>query len=318
MTNFTWSELAFGSKKPLSSLKAIFIAAPREISVKRFTQFVKEYLPIAPIVVGIAAEDYIDGFEFQPQFKTLQQKTIQSVIDKVNASATVHKIHSLTYQQRDLPFILEKVTFLKTVFVNGSWHHSFHTLPQYYTLMNNRIPYTLVSPFSDEAEALQYEADITKQIPEATVKKIMNETELMLAADEVAKQSFDNGFQTGAVLAKKTKNGYQLIETGFNKVVPYQTFALLEGASRERHFSPVNDLNHYDTIHAEMMLLTKMLSAQKSVKGLSLFVNLMPCPNCARNLAETDIAEVVYRTDHSEGYAVQLFEKNHKKVRRLV
>jgi len=92
----------------------------------------------------------------------------------------------------------------------------------------------------------------------------------------------------------------------------------LEGASRERHFSPVNDLNHYDTIHAEMMLLTKMLSAQKSVKGLSLFVNLMPCPNCARNLAETDIAEVVYRTDHSEGYAVQLFEKNHKKVRRLV
>ncbi len=69
---FDWSNLAFASKKPLRDLAAIFIAAPREISAERFAQLVKEYLPKGNIVLGLAKEKFIDGFDCQPQFRTLQ------------------------------------------------------------------------------------------------------------------------------------------------------------------------------------------------------------------------------------------------------
>jgi len=318
MIDYNWADLAFESKKPLSSLKAVFIAAPREMSAARFIHIVKDYLPKGPIILGLAKEDFIDGFEGQPQFKTLKREMVADVIDKVNSSSSKNKIYTLRYQQRELQFILEKIKFSQVLFINGSWHHSFHTLPQYYTLSNNAIPYTLLSPFVDETEAREYEAEKTSLIPTIKAESLLSETEVMQLADQAARQSFDNGFQTGAVLARKTKDGYEYVDSGFNKVLPYQTSAFHHGATREIHFSPVNDLNHYDTIHAEMALLTGALKNGTSLKGLSLFVNLMPCPNCARNLAETELVEIVYRTDHSEGYAVQLFEKIHKQVRRVV
>jgi hypothetical protein len=70
--NFDWNELAFGSKKTVNNLRATFIAAPREISAARFTQLVKEFLPKGNVVLGLAKEDHVSGFENQPQFKTLQ------------------------------------------------------------------------------------------------------------------------------------------------------------------------------------------------------------------------------------------------------
>ena len=49
-----------------------------------------------------------------------------------------------------------------------------------------------------------------------------------------------------------------------------------------------------------------------------MFINLMPCPTCARMLAMTDIEEFVYSIDHSDGYAVKMLEAAGKKVRRVV
>ncbi len=146
----------------------------------------------------------------------------------------------------------------------------------------------------------------------------LSAAEAIMTTDIVAKGSFDHTFQTGTILAKKVKDRYEPILASFNKVVPYQTYALLHGSSREKHFSPPHDTNHYDTIHAEMALLVEAHKKNISLKGMTLFVNLMPCPNCARTLAETDIAEVVYRIDHSEGYAADLLQKANKTVRRIV
>lgn len=320
MTDFTfdWSELAFASKKPLSSLKAIFIGAPRSMSSARFTQLIKELLPQGPIILGLAKEDYITGFEGQPQFTTLSRQDVSVIIDKVNHSSSKNKIYTLSYLQPELPYIIEKLDVARAIFINGSWLHSFHTTPTYYALMNKKVNYRLISPFVDEAEALAYEKTLTKKITLTFSKQIMNDTEIMTCASQVAKQSFDYSFQTGAVLAKKMSDGYIITGSGFNKVLPYQTYAMHHGASRETNFSPVNDLNHYDTIHAEMMVLIEALRNKTDLKGLSLFVNLMPCPNCARVLAETELDEIVYRIDHSEGYAVDLLQKMHKPIRRLV
>lgn len=315
--DFDWAELAFSSKRPLTNLKATFIAAPRDISETRFTQIVKEYLPKGNILLGISKEAFVEGFENQPQFAMLQQKRLQKIIDKVN-QASAHKVYTLHYFQRELVAIVDKLTPPRALFINGSWARSFHTLPIYYLLSKKSIPYHLIAAFSDEVEALAYEKATDKKIVASKLEGAFDEKALLMLTDEVAKASYDYGFQTGAILARSTKAGYQPVLSGFNKVVPFQTYALLHGASRETYFSPTNDQNHYDTIHAEMQLLTKALAEGISLKGLSLFVNLMPCPYCARTLSQTDITEVVYRMDHSEGYAANLLTKAGKTIRRIV
>lgn len=314
--DFDWNELAFASKKPLNNLEPIFIAAPREMSLARFKELVKTYLPKGNMLLGLAKEDYVLGFEDQPQFRTLQQATVQTIIDKVNGSPSAHKIATLTYAQRDLVHVISGLDIKHFVGINGSWKYSFHTQPPYYALMQRSVPYELVSPFTSDTEAQQF-ASKTK-LPQLPKAGNFTEAEMLDVAAQAATHSYDYSFQTGVALGRKKQNKYSLLAVGYNKVVPYQTYAMHHGAVRETHFSPPNDLNHYDTTHAEVELLIKTQKENISLKHTTLFINLLPCPTCARMLSQTDIAEFVYKEDHSDGYAVKMLELAGKKVRRIV
>ncbi|MDB5165564.1 MAG: deoxycytidylate deaminase [Candidatus Saccharibacteria bacterium] len=313
---FDWSDLVFGSKKPLRSLHATLIATPRQLSGERFTQLIKAYLPHGHVIVGIAKHGYIDGFEDQPQFKTLQLSSIRAAIDKINTHSP-HKVYVLEYSQRDNSVIFEKLNPKRVVLVNGSWASSFHLRPEFYTLVSNDILFDFVSPFASEQEAKTYEtslrAKLTYHLPEGHLSNI----EVMEASARVARSSYDTSFQTGAVLAKPSGKSFSVELAAHNIVIPYETFALHHGASRERHRSPAGDQNHYDTVHAEAALIIRAAENNISLKNKTLFVNLLPCPTCARNLALTDISEVVYSHDHSDGYAVALLEAAGKTVRRI-
>lgn len=315
---FDWSELAFGNKKPLRELKATFIMAPRELSSKRFTQLVKQYLPQGNIVLGLAKESYITGFDNQPQFKTLQLKAVSSVINKVNQHSKAHKIYTLSYFQPETKYIIESLRFKQVIGINGSWKYAFHTQEVYYTLASKQIDYSLVSPFADEDEAKAYEKCLQKQLPKSPLGMAgLNEQDLLEQATIASTCSYDYNFQTGAALAKKQGKNYKLLMTAYNAVVPFQTYAMHYGASRETNLSPPHDLNHYDTVHAEVMLVIEAAKAGINLKGTTVFINLLPCPPCARMLSQTDIAEIVYLHDHSEGYAFSLLQKAGKTVRRL-
>jgi deoxycytidylate deaminase len=325
--DYDWADMAFGSKKPLRDLKAVFVAAPRELSVARFKQLVKQYLPQGNIVLGLAKEPFVDGFDQQPQFTTLQARTVQGVSTQVNDANPAHRIYTLHYFQRELPHLLDKLHFKRVVLVNGSWQHVFHVSPAYYTLAGQGIAYDMVSPFASEDEARAYEKHtetaIITRLDKLDVlnKHRYNETEMLHIANLSASRSYDYSFQTGAALGQPIagKPGtYKLLSSTFNKVVPYQTYAMHHGASREKNFSPPNDLNHYDAVHAEVMLIAGALQARADISGTTLFINLMPCPSCARMLTQTDIREFVYSIDHSDGYALQMLEAAGKKVRRLV
>ncbi len=314
--NFDWNELAFGSKKPLNSLKATFIAAPRQISAARFTQLVKEYLPKGNVILGLAKEEFVEGFEGQPQFRMLEAKTVQPIIDKVNTSPSKHKIATLAYAQRDLLHVINGLSVREFIGVNGSWKYTFHTQPPYYALARNGVPYKLVSPFTDETEAKKFAAGV--KLPPMPAKGRFSDKEMLELAQNAAAHSFDNGFQTGVTLGKKSGKEYDLLAWNFNEVVPYLTYAMHFGASRETNFSPPNDLNHYDTVHAEVALLAKAAKDKTNLKGTTLFINLLPCPTCARMFTKTEIDEFVYQEDHSNGYAVKMLEAAGKKVRRVV
>ncbi len=322
---YDWADLAFGSKKPLRVLQATFIAAPRELSEKRFKQLIAAYLPKGNIVLGISKEAYVLGFEDQPQFRMLSQQAIQKVIDAVNAAGKGRvSITVLMYFQRELPYILEKLRFKHVVFVNGSWQHVLHSSPAYYYLASTRTPYDMVSPFTDEKEAEAYEHRMNEHITSKLDRRYPGETftehQMLEIAQDVAKASYDYSFQTGAALGRRVagKKTYALIGAGVNKVVPYQTYAMHFGSLREKNFSPANDLNYYDTIHAEVDTLINAQKNKLSLEKTTLFINLMPCPTCARMLSQTDITEFVYQIDHSDGYAVKMLETAGKTVRRVV
>jgi dCMP deaminase len=314
--NFEWSELAFGNKKPINDLRATFIAAPRELSAERFKQLVKMYLPQGNIVLGLAKESHVLGLDDQPQFRTLEAKVVEPIIAKVNAASPSHKIYTLRYFQREAQYVFEKLSFKKVVLVNGSWHRTFHTRPEYYTLVNKSTKYDMVSPFASEAEAKAYEGRVLPPVP--VPKGLFTPKEMSELAQEIAKWSFDYSFQTGVALGRKKGTKYELLARAFNAVVPYQGYAMHHGAAREVNFSPPNDLNHYDTVHAEVELIIHAQKHKIDLRGTTLFINLLPCPMCARMFSETDIAEFVYNQDHSGGYAISLLEAAGKKVKRIV
>lgn len=320
MSNYTfnWADLAFGSKKTVNALKPIFIAAPREMSTVRFTQLVKTYLPKGNIVLGIAKEPYIAGFEDQPQFQTLRYEAVKNIIEKVNASPSPHKLYTLEYSQRDTAYIFEKLNWQRVVLVNGSWLYAFHTQKPYYALVNRKVPFEYVSPFADEDEARTYEKQKASQLIQPKTEGVFSEIEMIRIANEAAKGSYDYSFQTGVALGKKSGKGYKVLATAYNTVVPFQTYAMHYGASREQSYSPPNDLNHYDTIHAEVCAILKAQKEGIDLKGATVFINLLPCPACSRMFTQTDIAEFVYQQDHSDGYAVKMLEAAGKTVRRLV
>jgi deoxycytidylate deaminase len=324
---FDWSDFAFSSKKSLKELRATFIAAPRDMSDERFVQLIGKYLPQGNIIIGISKEQYVSGYDEQPQFKMLSYKKIQSIIHRTNERFGKDRVVlALSYFQRELPYILEKIPFQRVVLVNGSWRHAFHFSPAYYVLAGKGTPYDMVSPFKDEDEAKLYGAKMERKITTSLEKEIdwkdtYTDAEMLGIASKSARRSFDYSFQTGLSLGKRISTNnhkFRLLFATYNKVVPYQTFAMHHGSLREKHFSPPNDLNYYDAVHAEVDLLIEAQKGRQSLKGTTLFINLMPCPSCARMLSKTDISEFVYILDHSDGYAVQLLEASSKKVYRHV
>lgn len=306
MSDFDWSMIT------------IFIAAPREMSARRFTEIVKHYLPKGNIVIGIAQEDAVVGFENQPQFQMLKQAVVQPIIDKVMASSSPNKVYPFVYSQNDLDSIVGKLTSdQRVLLVNGSWKYAFHNLPAYKTLTAHNVPIKFISPFVDEDEAKVYEESHTPMVTLPERGELLSESEMFEVADQAALQSFDYSFQTGATLGKKHNGKYEFIASTFNRVIPYQTYALHHGNSREKNLSPPHDTNHYDTVHAEMAFLIEAARGDYGLDGATLFINLLPCPNCARTLSQSNIDGIVYYKDHSDGYAEKLLKLCGKKVKRL-
>ncbi|MDB5176448.1 MAG: cd [Candidatus Saccharibacteria bacterium] len=296
---------------------AIFIVAPRELSVRRFTQIVKHYLPKGDIVLGISAEEYVDGFQNQPQFKMLKQETVQTVIDKVQSSHSLNKILPFVYAQSDLEKIVKDLhSNQRVLLVNGSWKYAFHNLPAYSILQENKVPVKFISPFTDENEAIEYEKSHTPTLDLPKKGTMLSEKQMSDIGELAATESFDYSFQTGVAVGKKRDNDYEFLLSSFNKVIPYQSYALHHGNSRERHLTRPHDTNHYDTIHAEMAAIIDAAKRGIDLEGATMFVNLLPCPNCARTLSQTGISDFVYRHDHSGGYASELLKLCGKKVRQ--
>lgn len=299
--SYTWNELK-DKKVKLPHKVGTFIAISREISDNRIKQIVKEYLPKGNIVWGITSDTHVAGFEGQPQFRLIKRDVLEAWAEKVN-SRSPNKLILLEYDQDQAERVVSKVKANSYVFVRGSWLDLFHRTPVYHKLTKKKRSYELISPFTDEQEARIY-AEQTKVLHPKGLKKLKTIEDFMEATRQVAKVSYDYAFQVGAVLAKKSAGGYAYIAHAHNEVLPYEAYALHHGSQREDNLSPSQDLNHFDTIHAETALLLS-----HAAKNSSLFINVMPCPTCAKAVVYSGVKEVFYNHEHSEGYAVELFKE---------
>ena len=248
------------------------------------------------------------------------------------------RISILTYHQRDLIYIFKEIDFSLIIFINGSWHKMLHTREELWTILDRKIPYKMISPFVDEKDATNYTNNILGSFRKNSLfekDRRYSDAGIMKVVGKSTMRSFDHTWQTGCLLAKKKnptkysggkggippsssdKKDKKILLTAHNKIIPYETYAMHHGSLREKHFTPPNDMNNYDTIHAEIDLIIQAQKKRISLKGTSLYIDLMPCPTCAKMIAESDIEEVVYRLDHSNGYAFDLLKKMGKKVRRI-
>lgn len=319
-----WNKLSEKRKKELAKTKSVFIVGSRELSQNKIEKIISS-VSKAKMLWGILKEPYILGFENCPQFETLKKSDLENIIDE-------SKVTILEYFERDLKYILKELDFCAVIFIHASWERMLHLREEFWIVLNKKIPYKLVSPFVDEEEAVTYlknkKEKIKTLVKPRRVKsdeieekskvqnpksKDLNDSEIMEVVGEVAKMSFDHVKQIGAVLAKDGK----IIEYAHNKIVPFETYAMHYGSVREKNFSPLNDQNYHDTNHAEVELLIKAVKNKIDLKDTSLYINVLPCPSCARMISSTDISEIVYRDDHSDGYGFDLLTKAGKKVRRI-
>lgn len=306
-----WNKIAQKQKKELSNARPIFVVGPRELSEQRLKLLVKKLQTQRAVVWGCLKDDYINGFEGCAQFRTLDLAKLEAEVK------TSDRMSIITYFQRDLCYILKELDFSAVILINGSWKLMLHTTPEFWTILKRKIPYKLISPFVDEAEARRYAQKIAENYSREHLydaKQKYTDEELMHLVEQVAKRSFDWTYQIGAALVKSGR----VISTAHNSTLPFETASMHYGHSKELNFSPLGDQNYYDTNHAEVELVLKALQTKTSLDGCSLYLNVMPCPTCARMLAHTDLEEVVYTHDHSDGYAARLLTNVGKKVRRVL
>lgn len=393
-----WNHLETKYKKRLKSKKRIFILGSRDISEKRILSILEKLPSSVEIIFGCLKEDYVEGLENSPQFKTLKldklinalkiletspnneknldhqtqkeneftekesnQRVLQTNLkNKQNSnSGTQKKLFILSYHQRDLEFILEEIKLAAVILINGSWHRTIHTRKEYWLLEKKKIPLKFISPFINEEEAQDYINEVKPKLDEILnsidfSKTYTHEELIELATSKISKLSFDHTYQTGCLIASKGK----ILSYGYNKVLPYATNAMHFGSSREKNFSPPGDLNNYDAVHAEIDCLLNLgkISIQndyylnsKEKKSpskpytneykykdtisnpiinqepkaysesddLSLYINLLPCPTCAKAIAISRIKKIYYSADHSEGYAIKLLKAAGKEAVRI-
>lgn len=280
-----------------------FILAPREMSSARIRDLLKKYLVRTNILFGIAQEGYIQGFENQPQFRTLDAKFINSLAAKSNGRIKVVK-----YAQGDSLKVINSANFTRAIIINGSFHRSFHLRPEYQAIIDKGAKVKYEPPFLDEAEAKAFALSCTIPAPNTNVD--IDDVSAFSLIRQESVRAFITDFQNAAMVVKAGK----VVSLAHNAVVPYETYAWHYGLSREKHQCPPGDSSQYDTIHAETAAL---IEAGPKAKGSTLYIRTFPCPHCARNIAYAGVSEIVYELDYGDKYGYNLLDKASIKYRRF-
>ncbi len=314
-----WETISDKNKSYLKNLKPIFILGGVRTTEKRLSFLVKNLIKQNKnVLIGVLKDKFINGFEGQEQFETQSFEDTKKIINKLETDFN-KKITILFYFQRNTKYILKDIDPSFVLIFNSSFKYAFHFTEIFYTLIKQKINYKLISPFFDKNEALEFDkyyknilAKKAKKIQSfyGKDKKDIDIKKLLLLEQSL---SFDHTFQTSLLFFQQNK----LIISAHNTIIPFSTHARHFGFLKEKNYSPPQDLNFYNTNHAEVNLLLKALENKFPLKNGEIYINLLPCPFCSRMLCKTGIKKVNFLYDHSNQYAQDLFKNCKIKIEKI-
>lgn len=315
MNILDWNKLRDKDKKKLSEVKSIaFIAGPVCVSKRRIKQIVAD-LAGARLLFGCLKDEGIPDLEGSLHFQPLELKELTKALDKkLNVSILCH-FH------KDIKHIIKELKPSKVLFVNGSWKGQIHYRSEYWKAVDVGAKIELISPFMSDREAKNYER--RAKSGERGAKQLYKKRErysdeqLIELAWEIRKFSWDWIGQIGAVLARKGK----VLAVAWNRVLPYEAYQMHVGSPREAKQIPSQEMLETQlTNHAECEILEIARRNNINLNGTSIYINLFPCPICAKNLSRTEIERIVYSQDHNLGNDIgyKILEMSGKKIKRIV
>lgn len=299
----------------VKSKKVTLVVGPIHVSRKRINQIISKESD-SSVIFGVLKDEWVPGLENCLQFSPLNEDELQRAI-KLSGNVTV-----LSHFHKDVKYIIKEMQPGKVIFINGSWKGQIHYTSMYWKAIDVGARIELTSPFASEREAKRFEKSVSDKL-NSQMKKLGKKRndyaakELLQMTEYVAKCSWDWIGQIGAVLAKKGK----VLATGFNRVLPYQAYQMHEGSIRERLQIPAQEMIETQlTNHAECEVLEEVREKKLNIAGATLYINMFPCPVCAKILARTDIREIIYSQDHNLGNDIgyKILQMSGKKLKRLV
>jgi deoxycytidylate deaminase len=316
-----WDKLSDKDRKKVSkSRKLTFIAGPVRLSKRRITQIVTN-LANTSLLLGCLKDEEIPGLEGSPQFWPLRLEELLKAAGSRSPCLTAGgKAQVLHHFHKDIKYIIKELKPSKVIFVNGSWAGQIHYRSEYWQALDVGAKVELVSPFTSEREGKNYEqiANSEQRIAKLYKKtKKYSDKELLGIAKKIAKASWDWIGQIGAVLAKKGR----ILAIACNRVVPYQAYQMHFGSIREKRHIPAQEMLETQlTNHAESEILEITRRQKINLKGTTLYINIFPCPTCAKMLSRTEIETIVYSQDHNLGndFGYKVLEMSGKKLKRIV
>ncbi len=344
MINFKWHKLGEEKKKYLSQAEdSVLILGSTFVQKERFNKVLSDLQTknCDLIIIGVLEDKFIPGFENSLQFQSLKKEKILEYLKGLDKEI-LDKILILGYSHKFTKYLVRELKPSKILAFNGAWKNIIHYQDFWWEAYENNIKIETVSPFQNEKFAREYskrlnienlkwiekkwgsvlgysflneEEEKFKKVSKKNSKLQLQNEDLMRFCEDISRLSWDWTGQTGCCLIKDG----EILEYGYNKVVPYAASMFHSGSIREKRHTPIGEnLELGETVHAELNAILRMNAKGKSLEGVDLWINKFHCPYCARVVASSKVKRVFYKDEYTNDFSYVMMKSSGKKVVKVL
>jgi dCMP deaminase len=137
------------------------------------------------------------------------------------------------------------------------------------------------------SDGTKHRVDLVGQATESFGQRPTWDEYFMATAKLIASRSNCERLHVGCVIETAGDRKNRLVAAGYNGFLPGTP-----------HVSRVRDNHEQATVHAEQNAIADAARRGSSVDGCTVYVTHFPCINCAKILAASGIAQIVYHDDY--------------------
>lgn len=142
-------------------------------------------------------------------------------------------------------------------------------------------------PLGAMSDGTKHLVDLVGQATESFGQRPTWDEYFMATAKLIASRSNCERLHVGCVIVTAGDRKNRLVAAGYNGFLPGTP-----------HVSRVRDNHEQATVHAEQNAIADAARRGSSVDGCTVYVTHFPCINCAKIMAASGIAQIVYHDDY--------------------